>query len=330
MMLGVALACAGLVRGDDATASTNAAPAPPHTYLQRDWTWVHGAVFVPTNAVNEAQEWDQYDPAVNDRELHEASVYGITCVRVFLHEGIYEKKKDDLLREIDDFLSRAAKYHIKVDFVFFDSCWNNPPEDLTSPNYTYPAPVYGRHNSSWLKGPSDDVLGHYAAHKDELKAYVQDIVTAHKDDSRIALWETYNEPDKGSAQVTQLMSDALGWVHDTGTSIPVTATGGAFKGDAYSDFKSWHCYDAGLWLPPDPASVLCTECMNRQDQSVPGVVRHFKGKEGFMMWEFGIGRDNCRFSWDTLKNPAKSEPLVPFHGLIFPTATRGRSTTCAR
>ena len=23
---------------------------------QRDWTWVHGAVFVPTNAVNEAQE----------------------------------------------------------------------------------------------------------------------------------------------------------------------------------------------------------------------------------------------------------------------------------
>jgi hypothetical protein len=50
-----------------------------------DWSWVRGAVFVPTNCVNEAQQWDEYDPAINDRELYYASVYGINCVRVFLH-----------------------------------------------------------------------------------------------------------------------------------------------------------------------------------------------------------------------------------------------------
>ncbi|HZL43230.1 MAG TPA: hypothetical protein VFD66_08105 [Verrucomicrobiae bacterium] len=52
---------------------------------QADWRWVHGAVFVPTSAVNEAQQWDEYDPVINDRELHCASIYGINCVRVYLH-----------------------------------------------------------------------------------------------------------------------------------------------------------------------------------------------------------------------------------------------------
>ncbi|HEY4988906.1 MAG TPA: hypothetical protein VII09_03815, partial [Opitutaceae bacterium] len=52
-----------------AAPATTAAPAAAG---QRDWRWVQGAVFVPTNAVNEAQEWDEYDPATNDRELRNA------------------------------------------------------------------------------------------------------------------------------------------------------------------------------------------------------------------------------------------------------------------
>ena len=62
-----------------------AAPVQPPAAGGRDWTWVQGAVFVPTNCVNEAQQWDEYDPAVNDRELHYASAYGINVVRVYLH-----------------------------------------------------------------------------------------------------------------------------------------------------------------------------------------------------------------------------------------------------
>jgi hypothetical protein len=76
----------------------------------RDWRWVQGAVFVPTNCVNEAQQWDEYDPAVNDRELHYASVYGVNVVRVYLHYYVYLKKRDALLADISDFLGRADKY----------------------------------------------------------------------------------------------------------------------------------------------------------------------------------------------------------------------------
>jgi hypothetical protein len=286
--------------------------------VEYDWRWVHGAVFVPTNAVNEAQQWDQYDPAVNERELHYASVYGINCVRVFLHYLVYVKKKAALLNDIEDFLTRAQKYHIKTEFVFFDSCWNEPSLDILKPDYVYSAPVWGAHNSRWLKSPGIDALQHHYNHQaEQLKEYVQDIVNAHRDDPRIAFWETNNEPDN-SKETARLMADALQWIHETGTKIPVTATAGSFAGKPYSDFVSWHEY-GGFPLGGDPIHSLCTECMNRREQSVPGIVSHWKGKVGFIVWEFGIGRDNCRFSWgQTAQTPAKEEPAKPFHGLVFP------------
>src|SRR5580692_4533369 len=80
--------------------AADAAPPAPMTY-HADWRWVKGAVFVPTKYVNEAQQWDQYDPVINDRELHYASVYGFNCVRVYLHYAIYLKKKDALLANIE-------------------------------------------------------------------------------------------------------------------------------------------------------------------------------------------------------------------------------------
>ncbi len=297
--------------------STNAAPAPAVMPVLRDWRWVQGAVFVPTNCVNEAQEWDEYDPAINDRELHYAAFYGINCVRVYLHYAIYLKKRDALLREIDDFLTRADKYGIKVEFIFFDDCWNQPPKDILSADYKYPAPLYGVHNSRWLSCPGNAVKINFAVNEPKLKAYVQDIVNAHKADPRIAFLETYNEPAKTPA-TQQILKAAQGWVHETGTTIPLTATGaGVFAGAPYSDFLSWHKY--GDYKPSGDFQTLCTECMNRKDQSVPGIVDHFQGKNGYIFWELGIGRDNCRFAWEhTVKDPEKEEPTVPFHGIIYP------------
>ena len=297
-----------------APVESTAAPAP--LSYKTDWRWVKGAVFVPTKYVNEAQQWDEYDPVINDRELHYASVYGFNCVRVYLHYGIYLKNKVTLLKDIEDFLARTDKYGIKTEFVFFDDCWNQPDKEMLSPDYKYPAPIFGVHNSRWLVSPGEDVRQHYAENKDRLKAYVQDIVNAHKEDKRIAFWETYNEPN-GSAETKQLLKDSYDWVHETGTTIPVTATGGESAGELYSDFKSWHEY--GNYNYTGTPDSLCTECMNRTGQTVPGIVEHFKAKTGFIVWEFGIGRDNCRFTWDeNREHPRKDETPKPFHGVVYP------------
>ena len=58
--------------------------------------------------------------------------------------------------------------------------------------------------------------------------------------------------------------------------------------------------------------------MCRQEQSIPGIIEHYKGKTGFIVWEFGIGRDNCRFYWgEEAGKPAADEHDKPFHGLVF-------------
>jgi hypothetical protein len=289
-----------------------AAPAP----TARDWRWVQGAVFVPTNCVNEAQQWDQYDPAVNERELHYASAYGINVVRVYLHYYVYLKKPEALLADIADFLGRADRHGIKTEFVFFDDCWNQPPGELLSPGYRYPAPLPGVHNSRWLVSPGEAVRLRYEEHRERLRAYVQDIVRAHRDDPRVAFWEIYNEPT-GSPATLRLERDAAAWIRETGTRIPMTATGGEFSGGAFSDFPSWHEY-GGYKVLGGP-ETLCTECMNRQGQSVPGIVEHFRGKVGYIMWELGIGRDNCRFAWSENRDkPRPDETPTPFHGIVYP------------
>jgi len=299
-----------------AGAACGVAAASPPAAEPRDWTWVQGAVFVPTNCVNEAQQWDEYDPAINDRELHYASVYGINVVRVYLHYYVYLKKRDSLLASIGDFLGRADRYGIRTEFVFFDDCWNQPPANLLSAGYRYPAPIPGVHNSQWLVSPGEEVRTHYEAHRSRLKAYVQDIVSAHRADPRVAFWEIYNEPNTSEATV-RLEKDALGWIRETGTLIPVTATGREFSGGPYSDFPSWHEY-GGYEVLGDGRS-LCTECMNRQGQGVPGIVGHFRGRVGYIMWEYGIGRDNCRFAWDeNREHPRKDETPTPFHGIVYP------------
>jgi hypothetical protein len=298
-----------------AEPAANAATPAPLSY-KADWRWVKGAVFVPTKYVNEAQQWDEYDPVINDRELRCTSIYGINCVRDYLHFDIYLKKKAALLNEIEDFLTRADKYGIKTEFVFFDDCWNQPDKDILSPDYKYPAPIFGVHNSRWLVSPGENVRQHYSEYQDRLKGYLQDIVNAHKSDPRITFWETYNEPNN-SAETKRLLQDAYNWIHETGTTIPITATGHGFSGEPYSDFMSWHEY--GNYDYTGTPEALNTECMNRQGQTVPGIVEHFKGKTGFIVWEFGIGRDNCRFAWDESRDhPRQTEATTPFHGIVYP------------
>src|ERR1019366_8981215 len=178
---------------------------------------------------------DEYDPVVNERELRYASAYGINVVRVYLHYYVYLKKRDSLLADISDFLGRADSHGIKTEFVFFDDCWNQPPAELLSAGYRYPAPLRGVHNSQWLVSPGEDVRSHYEEHTARLKSYVQDIVRTHRSDPRVVFWEIYNEPTKSEATV-RLERDAEAWIKETGSAIAVTATGRKYSGDAFSDF----------------------------------------------------------------------------------------------
>ncbi|MDF2804141.1 MAG: hypothetical protein K0S61_4044, partial [Anaerocolumna sp.] len=297
-----------------------------------DWSWVKGAVFVPTNVVNEIQQWKEYDHDINDRELSYAHDYGFNLVRVYLHNLLWEYEKEELLGNFEDFLQLADKYDIKVEVVFFDDCWDDFPK------YDYDesiAPRYGAHNSRWVEAPGDTYKAQYnnadGLMKAKMKEYVEGIVGSHLNDDRVAFWNTYNEPSNGESgindQVTkQLMNDSRIWIKEMGSEIPVSATGGQFSGGPFSDFITWHPYEAnyptnigGTRPATANKSTLADECMQRQNQTVPGIVQNYYDKGiGFVLWELGIGRDNCRFPWGSDTNPLDYEPAEPFHGVVYP------------
>jgi hypothetical protein len=285
------------------TVSTTPTPSPLPT--PPSFAWVKGVVFVPTNCVNECQHWEEYDSAINDRELYYAHVYGLNTVRVYLHYLVWEKDKTTFLNNIENFLQLANKWGIKTEFVFFDDCWDANP--ALGP---YPTPVPGVHNSHWVQCPGDYIKNNYSTYQSKLQSYVQDVVNAHKNDSRITFWELYNEPNNSAITAT-IMSDTRQWIKATGSLIPVTA---CWAGLTYSDFNSFHMY--GGYSGGGP-SELCTECMNRSGQTVPGIVSYFNSiGGGYIMWELGIGRDNCRFPWGSPQGAP--EPTTPFHGVVYP------------
>jgi hypothetical protein len=282
-----------------------------------NWSWVKGVTYIPTNCVNVVQQWEEFDPSINDRELLYAQIYSLNVLRIYLHYLVYEKDKRKFLNDLETFLKLAEKHKLKTEIIFFDDMWNKNPH--LGPQFP---PIPGRHNSRWMQCPGEKIKDEYESNKAKLKSYVQDVVNAHKNDPRIVFWEPYNEPGykmQGKyLQVSkQLVNDSRIWIKQTGTTIPLTSTAEPdFMGEAFSDFFSWHDY-TDIYRGPKGPEVLNTECMERQDQTVKGIVEHYGMQQtGYIIWELGIGRDNCRFHWNSPQDAI--EVIEPFHGLIYP------------
>lgn len=301
-------------------------PAVPA--LRQDWSWVRGAVYVRSNAVNSVEMWHDYweHTAVIDRELSYAKAYGFNMVQVYLHWIVWDRHKEEYLRRIDDFLSMASRYGLKANLILWDDCGH------VEPSLSFAAPAPGRHNSQMMPNPSHRIReseAEMAAHKERFGEYVRGVVERFKEDRRIAFWQLYNEAmgDKeryrvgqADANINRLLGWTRSWVKGTGTAIPVTATGGGFYGPEYSDFYTYHSYKAGKSPLPNAdggSEHLCTETLNRPDGDLVECMKGLAAKRnGFVVWELMIGRDNCRFAWGHPDGP--DEPHIPFHGVAYP------------
>lgn len=292
----------------------------PHAPYVYDWSGIKGAVFITSESVNSYQMWDEYHPQVIARELSYAHASGLNTVQVYLNFLMWQKYGKIYLTRIEDFLKQADRQGMKVTFILFDDVGNIEPPHLAP----YANPVPGIHNSQMQGCPGRDIVDtHYAEHRQQLKQYVQAIVKAHKNDRRILFWQTYNEPSH--ATTLPLLADSYEWIKETGSTIPVSATGGgAFYGSYYSDFPTFHSYldppapkTQNMVLGDGGSEHLCTETLDRPGVDVPKLVNYFsERKTGWIIWELMIGRDNCRFPWGSPKGAP--EPVTPFHGLIYP------------
>ncbi len=291
--------------------------------------WV-GSNYTPAYAVNAVQLWHDFRAETIEKELAAAQKhFGLTTLRIYLHNIPYEAEKEAFLGRIEQFLVLCDRRGIRPGFVFFCDCWNRKGVQLESQ-----PPVKGRHNGRWAACPQQ--RHRTDEHLPRLKAYVQDVIAAHRRDRRVLWWEIYNEPNRRNAFSTRLRKTAYAWAKEPAPLQPVIscwddneATDIVDAHNYRADFAAWDRQadrnpekgalftEAGSrWYAPRPSNGEPVEIIHwlkgRRDAGryVPGV---------YLCWELMVGNSNCRWYWGTKDNTP--EPTIPWCGLLWPDGT---------
>ena len=330
-----------------------------NTWYQQQ-PWLVGANYIPASAINELEMWqsDTFDPKQIDKELGWAEGLGMNTMRVFLHDLLWQQDPEGFKKRIDQFLTIAAKHHIRPILVLFDSCWD--PEPKLGPQR---APMQGVHNSGWVQSPGAKGLEDTSQYP-RLKSYVVGVVGAFANDQRILAWDVWNEP--GQVQegyyaehepknkvdlVKALLPQAFAWARSVNSTQPLTS--GLWEGDwpkdgptamekiqlQYSDIITFHNYSwpesferRVVWLEKQHRPIICTEYMARSagstfDGVLPIAKKHHVGA---INWGLVIGKTQTNFPWESWDHPyVLDQPAVWFHDVFKADGTPYRESEAA-
>ena len=237
--------------------------------------WRLGCNFLPSSASNQLEMWQpsSFSPNDIDRELGWAAELGYTMVRTFLHDLLWEADGAGFMARIDTFLAIAAKHSIGVMLVLFDGCWDPWPE---LGRQREPRPHI--HNSRWVQSPGARVLNSLAGDSSEpalrLERYVKDVLSRFGNDSRVVIWDLFNEGDNGNvdsygnhssrvegargaygmelpplqkAQAARwLMRAALGWARDTRPMQPLTMA--TYEAPTFVEAADAYRQETAVWI----------------------------------------------------------------------------------
>jgi hypothetical protein len=311
--------------------------------------WLIGSNYIPKSAINQLEMWQEatFDPSEIDKELNWAEALGMNTMRVFLHDLLWQQDAAGFRRRIDQFLTIAARHHIRPLLVIFDSCWDPLPH--LGPQHP---PTPGIHNSGWVQSPGSTGLADPGQYP-RLQAYVHGVVGAFATDDRILGWDVWNEPgcdalwvypggelrDK-AAHVKTLLPQAFAWAREANPTQPLTSgvwdvdtsPDGATLGDLQqiqvreSDIITFHNYSwpeyfksEVRWLRQYHRPVICTEYMARSVGSTFDTVLPIAKQEGVgvINWGFVAGKTQTYLPWDSWRHPyVVDQPSVWFHEVL--------------
>jgi hypothetical protein len=304
--------------------------------------WLVGANYVPSDAINQFEMFQAatWNPALNDKELGWAEAVGMNTMRVFLQDQLWQQDPEGFKKRLDEFLTIAARHHIKPMLVLFDSCWD--PEPKLGPQHP---PIPGVHNSGWVQSPGAKELTD-PSFEPKLEAYVKGVVGAFAKDDRILAWDIWNEPDNPTSQYPQTpnktarvdyyLPKVFAWARAAGATQPLTSapwrdnwSDPAKSSEtvkiqlAESDIITFHNYgwpeefEARIKeLQPLGRPILCSEYMARGagstfDTSLPVAKQYHVAA---INWGLVDGRTQTKYPWDSWQKPyVLQQPTVWFH-----------------
>jgi len=293
--------------------------------------WRVGCNFIPSNAINQLEMWqaESFDEATLDRELGWAAGLGMNLVRVYLHDLAWEVDPSGFKQRMNRFLALAEGHGIGALFVIFDDCWM-PTAQLGR----QPAPRPGVHNSGWLQSPGVRVVN-TPAEWGRLERYVRDVVGSFGQDSRVVMWDLYNEPGNSGQDDKSLpfLQAVYGWARDCAPTQPLTAgvwfpnaVLNAYQLEA-ADVITFHNYNDAANLAEQIAELrvhgrplICTEWLRRDISEVATCLPVFQRERvGCCNWGLVAGKTNTIFPWGSPEGaPA---PARWFHDLLHADGT---------
>ena len=311
-----------------------------------DQPWLVGCNYLPSNAINQIEMWEEFDSATNDRELGLARSLGFNTVRVFLHDACWKQDKDKFYKNLDAFLDLCEKHSIRPMIVLFDGVWD--PDPQLGPQRR---PRDGVHNSGWVQSPGRVILSD-PEKQDQLEGYVTEVMTRYKDDKRVLTWDLFNEPDNSNggsygplelknkdAVAARLVRRSFEWARQVDPTQPLTVC--VWQGPPWdeteklnevhtaalelSDVVSFHNYDDAKTmqsridqLKKTGRPLICTEFMARGNGSTFEAILPLLKKEkvGAYCWGLVDGKSQTKYPWSTWQAPIIGEP-DPWHHDIF-------------
>jgi hypothetical protein len=325
------------------SATLGAAPIP-ETVAATRWSkevanawyakqpWPCGFNYIPANASSYTEMWMPYcfDPAVIDKELALAQGLGFNCLRVVLPFVVWEHDPNAFKQRLGEFLRVCDKRGFKVMFALFDDCVFGSDPKLTDPWYgQQPEVVRGWYASGWTPSP-----GHAMVRDPKtwprLEKYVKDVIASFKDDSRVWVWDLYNEPTNSGLGNTSLalVEKVFAWAREIGPSQPLTV--GQWNGNGAlnalifdkSDIITFHEYGKADTLAqhirdlkPHGRPIINTEWLNRGAGSlVKTCLPVFRQDNvGCLHWGLVNGKTQTHLGWGW--RPGRPDPPQWQHDL---------------
>lgn len=318
-------ACAFTLQAQEQPTSNGAERWTP----ERAWQWYNkqpwlcGFNYVPANDISYTEMWMDYgfDSKVIDRELALAQNTGFNCLRVVLSYVVWKGDRDGFLKRYDDFLAICARHNLRVITCFFDDCCFGP---ITEPIYgPQPKVVPGWYSNGWTPSPGHETSVNLKTFP-ELQRFVQDVMSAHRNDPRVLCWDLYNE--SGNAHMGDktlpLLQAVFQWARTINPTQPITSCDYSAKNAqclfvlAHSDVITFHCYAKPARLQAvidrekkEGRPIICTEWLNRNTGStIADCLPVFaKAKIGCLSWGLVNGKTQTNLN----SGHRPGQPLPP-------------------
>lgn len=316
---------------------------------EKSWEWyrkkpyIIGCNFLPSTAVNSTEMWakETFDAETIEKELRWAQNIGYNNIRVFIQYILFESEKEELFQNIKKLLEIASNLNISVTPVLFDDCAFSDLEPYLGKQNE---PKYLVHNSGWTPSPGKQLTDDFTKYH-LLKNYVKEVIEEFKDDTRILMWDLYNEPgnSKRGAKSLYLLEKAFEWARQINPTQPLTAGVWGFENGEiepstlFVDLKSLELSDVitihhygnedqvelslkhygELGYP-----IICTEWMARVHLSsyIEEILPLFYKKGvGAFNWGLVNGKTQTHIPWNYDKS--LGEPKTWFHDILHKDGT---------